>query len=66
MNDQQGGAAIRSSLAEREATADRLTRAQAEGRISSDELFERLHTITDDSTRGQLAALAADLSRMMG
>jgi hypothetical protein len=58
---QAGTTSIRSSFAEREATADRLTAAQAEGRISADELFERLHRITDTSTQADLRALVADL-----
>lgn len=61
MSEQTGAASPRSSFAEREATADRLTAAQAEGRLSADELFERLHRITDSSTQADLAALVADL-----
>lgn len=63
MNDQQApsGGGIRSSVAEREATADRLTRAEAEGRLSLEELTGRLRKITDDATREGLASLVADL-----
>ena len=61
MSESSSELSIRSSFAEREDAADRLTAAQGEGRISADELFERLHRITDSSTRAQLASLVADL-----
>jgi hypothetical protein len=61
MNDQRAGSGIRSSATEREAVADRLTRAEAEGRLSTEELTARLRKIVDTATRGDLAALVADL-----
>jgi hypothetical protein len=51
----------RASDAEREATADRLRAAAAEGRLDPDELEERLTTAYGARTVGELVPLTADL-----
>jgi DUF1707 SHOCT-like domain/2TM domain len=53
--------AHRASDAEREAVADRLRRAAAEGRLDPDELEERLGRAYGARTVGELAPLTADL-----
>jgi Domain of unknown function (DUF1707) len=54
-------AAHRASDAEREAVADRLRRASAEGRLDPDELEERLGRAYGARTVGDLVPLTADL-----
>lgn len=51
----------RASDAEREAVADRLRTATAEGRLDPDELDERLSTAYGARTRAELEPLTADL-----
>jgi uncharacterized protein DUF1707 len=51
----------RASDADREATADRLRDAAAEGRLTADELEERLTSAYQAKTLGELAATTADL-----
>jgi Domain of unknown function (DUF1707) len=53
--------ALRASDAERAATADVLRRHHAEGRIDIAELEERVERCYSAKTRGDLAALTADL-----
>jgi hypothetical protein len=52
---------MRASDADRERVAERLRRATAEGRLSAEELEERLATALRARTYGQLDALVADL-----
>jgi Domain of unknown function (DUF1707) len=52
---------LRASDADREGTADRLRRAAGEGRLSADELEERLEAAFAARTAGELAPLVADL-----
>ncbi len=54
---------LRASDAERDAVADRLRGAHAEGRLSVEELYERLDAALAARTRGDLAPLTADLPR---
>lgn len=54
-------ASHRASDAEREATADRLRHAASEGRLSPEELDERLTEAYRAKTLADLAALTADL-----
>lgn len=54
-------ASHRASDAEREAVADRLRAAAAEGRLDADELDERLGQAYGARTIGELAPLTADL-----
>jgi hypothetical protein len=53
--------AHRASDAEREAAADRLRTAAAEGRLDPDELDERVGQVYAARTRGELATLTDDL-----
>jgi hypothetical protein len=52
---------LRASDAERTATADLLRRHHAEGRLDTAELEERIERCYAAKTRGDLAALTADL-----
>jgi hypothetical protein len=52
---------VRASDAEREAVAERLRRATAEGRLDPEELDERVGHAYAARTRAQLEALTADL-----
>jgi Domain of unknown function (DUF1707) len=52
---------LRVSDAERSATADLLRRHHAEGRLDTAELEERIERCYAAKTRGELAALSADL-----
>ncbi len=53
--------ATRASDAEREAVAERVRSAVADGRLGLDELDERLSAVYSAQTRGELDAVAADL-----
>jgi hypothetical protein len=53
--------AIRASDAEREAVVSRLSAVTTEGRLSLDELAERLERALSATTRAELEALTADL-----
>jgi hypothetical protein len=61
MSDSAATAAHRASDAEREAAADRLRAAAAEGRLDHDELDERVGRVYAARTRGELATLTDDL-----
>ncbi|HZC13512.1 MAG TPA: DUF1707 domain-containing protein [Thermoleophilaceae bacterium] len=52
---------LRASDADREATAGRLRAAAVEGRLTSDELEQRLEAALAAGTYGELEALVADL-----
>ena len=52
---------VRASDAEREATVERLREATAEGRLTFGELTERTEAAYTATTRGELAAVTADL-----
>lgn len=52
---------LRASDAEREATAERLRTAHADGRIDADELQDRIGRCYGARTVGELSALVADL-----
>jgi len=54
-------AIVRASDAERTATADVLRRHHAEGRLTTDELEERVERCYAARTRGELDVLTADL-----
>jgi hypothetical protein len=54
-------ASLRASDADREQVADRLRHATGEGRLSTDELEERLEALPAARTYGELSALIADL-----
>ena len=58
-----GGDPTRASDRERDATADRLQAALAEGRLDIEEYQQRLDAAMRARTRGDLAALVADLPR---
>jgi hypothetical protein len=53
--------ALRASDADRELTAERLRSAAVEGRLTSDELEQRLEAALAAGTYGELEALVADL-----
>ena len=53
--------AVRASDAEREATVERLRDAAAEGRLTLEELADRIEVAGNAVTRGELAALLSDL-----
>ena len=55
---------LRAGDADRERVADELTRHCAEGRLTSDELSERLDVALRARTLGELAALTRDLPRL--
>jgi hypothetical protein len=59
--EQPAGADIRASDAEREAVVHRLTESAAMGRLTLDELEERIGLAYAATTRGELAKLTADL-----
>jgi uncharacterized protein DUF1707 len=61
MPDSAPAAAHRASDAERDAAADRLRAAAAEGRLDADELDERVGQVYAARTRGELATLTSDL-----
>ncbi len=52
---------VRASDAEREATVERLRNAAAEGRLTFEELADRIEVAGHAVTRGELAALLSDL-----
>ena len=52
---------MRASDSEREGVAERLRHATAEGRLTADELEERLEALFGSRTYGELDALVADL-----
>jgi hypothetical protein len=52
---------VRASDAERDATVERLRDAAGEGRLTLEELADRIDVATRAVTRGELAALLADL-----
>jgi uncharacterized protein DUF1707 len=52
---------LRASDDDRERTAERLRRAAGEGRLTVDELEERLHAVYEARTHGELAPLVADV-----
>lgn len=52
---------LRASDADREQVAERLRHATAEGRLTADELDERLDALYTSRTYGELDALVADL-----
>lgn len=52
---------LRASDSEREEVAERLRHATAEGRLTADELEERLEALYGSRTYGELDALVADL-----
>lgn len=54
-------ASLRSSDSDRERVAERLRQAMAEGRLSEDELEQRLQALLTARTYGELDALLADL-----
>ena len=56
-----GSLELRASDAEREATARELARGQAEGRLTLDELSQRLDLVYAAKTREELAAVTRDL-----
>lgn len=53
--------ALRASDSDRELAAERLREAAAQGRLTADELEERLHTTFRARTYGQLGVAVADL-----
>jgi DUF1707 SHOCT-like domain len=55
------GSTFRASDADREHVAERLRHATGEGRLSAEELEERLGTLFSAKTYGELDALVADL-----
>src|ERR1700739_2773022 len=57
------GAALRASDADREAIAEQLRDAAAEGRLLAEELEHRLGTAFSARTYGELDAVVADLPR---
>jgi Domain of unknown function (DUF1707) len=59
--DQLAAARLRAGDADRERTADELRRAHVDGRIDSDELFERIGRCYEAKTFGELQRLTADL-----
>lgn len=61
MSVQPGGDPTRASDRERDATADRLQSALADGRLDVEEYQTRLDAAMRARTRGELAALTADL-----
>ncbi len=52
---------VRASDAERDAVVERLREAAAEGRLTFDELGERIEAASGAATRGELARLTGDL-----
>jgi hypothetical protein len=62
--DGPSGATIRVSDAEREATAAELREHYAAGRLTTDELNERLDQALAAKTRGELTALMGDLPHL--
>jgi hypothetical protein len=52
---------LRASDADREQTAERLRRAAGEGRLTVEELEERLHAVYEARTHAELAPLVADV-----
>jgi hypothetical protein len=56
-----GHATLRASDADREAVAERLRHATIEGRLTAEELEERLHAALRARTYGDLRRLLADL-----
>jgi Flp pilus assembly protein TadB len=54
---------LRAADSDREATADRLRRSHAEGRLDTNELQQRLERCYDAKTLGQLDELVTDLPR---
>jgi Domain of unknown function (DUF1707) len=52
---------LRASDSDRDHVAERLRHAMAEGRLSGDELEQRLEALYAARTYGELAALLADL-----
>ena len=52
---------VRASDAEREATVERLRDAAAEGRLTLEELADRIEVAGDAVTRGELTTLLSDL-----
>src|SRR4051812_11169520 len=52
---------VRASDAERDATVERLREAAAEGRVTFEELADRIEAATNAVTRGELVAVTADL-----
>ena len=54
---------LRASDADRDAIAERLRRAAAEGRLEPEELEERLHTALRARTHGDLERVVEDLPR---
>ena len=56
-------ASVRASDAERSATADLLRHQHAEGRLTTEELEERIERCYAAKTRGELDALTVDLPR---
>jgi DUF1707 SHOCT-like domain len=61
-----GRPALRASDADRDAVAERLRRAAAEGRLLTDELEQRLEAALSARTYGQLDALVEDLPGSRG
>ncbi|WP_022926923.1 DUF1707 SHOCT-like domain-containing protein [Patulibacter americanus] len=59
--DDPTGAPIRASDAERDGTIDVLRDASAEGRLTFEELADRIEAATTATTRGELERLTADL-----
>src|SRR5215208_3864971 len=55
--------ALRASDADRERTAEALRDAAGDGRLTVDELDERLHSAYEARTRAELERLLADISR---
>src|SRR3954469_5033148 len=53
---------LRASDADRERTAELLRRAAGEGRLTLEELEERLHTTYEARTHGDLERLTADVA----
>lgn len=60
--DPNAPVALRASDADRERVADRLREAAADGRITMDELEERLETAYTSATRAELEPLTRDLA----
>jgi hypothetical protein len=58
---ESGSLELRASDAEREATAQELGRSQAEGRLTLDELSQRLDLVYAARTRDELTAVTRDL-----
>ncbi len=56
---------VRASDAERDATVDLLREAAAEGRLSFEELADRIEAAANAVTRGELVPLTADLPRSL-